>query len=397
MKRSRGLRERGTIDPGRLGFRFESSGRVGKRTASIATALVAFLLLVAPALRAHNIFSSWTDAVVRTDRIELDLTLSRTSALRLIVDGDKLPPITPENFGDYEAKLKASALELFVLSAADQALPLTASSVKISGEDDVAFTLIFPRPAGGTLRFLGNYVQFLIDGHVGTLVIKNSDDSTIAWGPVSIDQPVVDINLPAIDAPAPADPPKVISPSFTTFLKLGLHHILIGYDHLLFLFGLIIACRRFATMAVIITCFTLAHSITLALAAFDVVTLSPRVVEPFIAASIVFVGVENLIFRGREPKRRWLVTFAFGLVHGFGFAGALKEVGHGLTGTALALPLFSFNLGVELGQIAVAALCLPVLFLLRRYAAFERYGPPVVSAVVALAGGYWLLQRTVLS
>jgi hydrogenase/urease accessory protein HupE len=397
VKRSRGLRERGASVLRHPGFRREHPGWTEPRTTPLATAIVAFLLLVAAPLRAHNIFSSWTDAIVRSDRIELELTLSRTSALRLIVDGDKLPPITPENFGDYESKLKAVAHELFVLSVGDQTLPLTSSAVKISGEDDVAFTLIFPRPSGGKLRFLGNYVQFLIDGHVGTLVVKHPDDSTIAWGPVSLDQPVVDVTLTAIDSSDSTHSAKASSPSFAVFLKLGLHHILIGYDHLLFLFGLIVACRRFATMAVIITCFTIAHSITLALAAFNIVTLSPRIVEPFIAASIIFVGVENLVLRGREPKRRWLVTFAFGLVHGFGFAGALKAVGAGLTGSALALPLFSFNLGVELGQIAVAALCLPVLFLLRRHEAFERYGSPIISAFVALAGGLWLLERTVFS
>jgi hydrogenase/urease accessory protein HupE len=218
----------------------------------------------------------------------------------------------------------------------------------------------------------------------------------LGWGPISMDAPVVDVTLPAPGAAA-SRPARPASPPFATFLKLGVHHILIGYDHLLFLFGLIIACRRFATMAGIITCFTVAHSITLALAAFDVVTLSPRIVEPLIAASIVFVGVENLLLRGQEPKRRWLLTFAFGLVHGFGFAGALKEVGAGLAGRALAMPLFSFNLGVELGQIAVTAACLPLLLLLRKREKFELYGPPLVSSFVTLAGGYWLLQRTVLS
>jgi hydrogenase/urease accessory protein HupE len=356
-----------------------------------------FLLVATPALRAHSIFSSSANAVVHDDRIELELTLSSLSAIRFIDGGGKLPPITPENFGDYEPMLKEKAPELFRLTVGGETLPLTSSAIKSTLDDDVIFTLNFPRPGAGPLRLIGNYVHFLVNTHVGTLVVKTPDDVVLGWSPLTIDGRILDVTLPPIGASGTTHPAPAASPSFPTFLKLGLHHILIGYDHLLFLFGLIVVCRRFATIALIVTCFTLAHSITLALAAFEIVTLSPGIIEPFIAASIVFVGVENLVLRGREPKRRWLVTFAFGLVHGFGFAGALQEVGHGLSGRELVLPLFSFNLGVELGQLAVAALCLPVLFLLRRNEKFNRYGAVFVSSVVALAGAYWLLQRTVFS
>lgn len=357
-----------------------------------------FFTLLLPA-RAHDIFSSWTDAHVRDERIELFFTLSRSSALRLVPDSNALPPITPDNFGGYAKSLREAASYLFELSAAGQPLALSASDVKIAGEDDVEFRLTFPRPAAGPLRIQGNYLQYLVDGHTGTLVVFLGQDTKLGWAPISYDQPFFDVPIPAPGtvAAANAPPPAVVSPPFGTFLRLGVHHILIGYDHLLFLFGLIVACRRFKTMAAIITCFTLAHSITLALAAFDVVTLSPRIVEPLIAASIVFVGIENLILRGEEPKRRWLLTFAFGLIHGFGFAGALKEVGGGLSGAALAMPLFAFNLGVELGQIAVAAVCLPILLLLRRQEKFAAYGSTVISCAVAIAGGFWLLQRTLFS
>lgn len=383
-------------------FRWPPAPR--KRSAGFGSLWWRWLLALAcfaPLARAHNIFSSWTDAHIHSDRIKLEFTLSRISALRLIVDGEKLPPISPENFGEYAPKLKAIAHDLFELGVGGQVIPLSTAEVTISGEDDVAFHLTFPRPPEGTLRIFGNYLQFLVDGHVGTLVATQQPASgegiTLGWSPLSIDQPSCEFKLPIADAAPSTTPPAPSSPPFGTFLRLGVHHILIGYDHLLFLLGLIVACHRFRTMAGIITCFTLAHSITLALAAFDVVTLSPRIVEPLIAASIVFVGAENLILRGAEPKRRGLLTFVFGLIHGFGFAGALKEVGHGLVGRALAMPLFSFNLGVELGQIAVAAACLPILIALRRWGKFDRYGAPAISALVAIAGLSWLLQRTVLS
>jgi hydrogenase/urease accessory protein HupE len=175
------------------------------------------------------------------------------------------------------------------------------------------------------------------------------------------------------------------------YAVLGVEHILIGYDHLLFLLALLVASRKIRTMLVIVTCFTLGHTVTLALAALDVVTLPPRIVEPLIAASIVYVGLENLLRNG-EPRARWLLTLLFGLVHGFGFAGVLREIGFG-TGSSIAVPLLAFNLGVELGQLAVVALVFPLLLILRRRPALARVEVPVASACVVVMGLYWLVQR----
>lgn len=190
---------------------------------------------------------------------------------------------------------------------------------------------------------------------------------------------------------APAEPEPAV---FLPFLKLGVEHIWTGYDHLLFLFGLLIVCARFRASVAIISCFTLGHSLTLVLATLDIVNVSARTIEPLIAASIVYVGVENLVRRGAEPRGRWALTFFFGLIHGFGFAGVLRELGLGSGGGGLVLPLFSFNLGVELGQVAIAAVVLPVVWRLRQQEKFLQRGVPTLSAVVALAGLYWLLQRT---
>ena len=185
------------------------------------------------------------------------------------------------------------------------------------------------------------------------------------------------------------------TPTFWGFLRLGVEHIWTGYDHLLFLFALLVVCRSFRAIVAIITCFTLAHSLTLALATLNVVNLPSRFVEAAIAASIVFVGLENLVRRGEEPKGRWALTFAFGLIHGFGFASVLRELGVGQGGQGLVMPLFTFNLGVEIGQVAVAAIVLPVVWRLRKNEKFLRRGVPALSAVVAAAGLYWLLERTV--
>jgi hypothetical protein len=152
---------------------------------------------------------------------------------------------------------------------------------------------------------------------------------------------------------------------------------------------------QFRATVWVITCFTLALSTTLALAAFDVVRISGGFVEPLIAATIIYVGAENLL-RSEGPTGRWRLTLIFGLVHGLGFATDLKEKLAGMVGAKIAVPLVSFNLGVELGQMAVAALVLPLIWWLRTEPAFVRRSVPVCSALVVLAGTWWLLERTLL-
>ena len=184
------------------------------------------------------------------------------------------------------------------------------------------------------------------------------------------------------------------APDFWSFLRLGIEHIWTGYDHLLFLTGLLIVCSRIRTIVGIVTSFTVAHSITLGLAATNTFNLPGQLVEPLIAATIFYVGVENLIRRGAEPTGRWIIAFVFGLVHGFGFASVLRSLGLGANGQGIALPLFSFNLGVEIGQVSIAAVVLPVIWRLRKNPDFARRGGPIVSALVAAMGLYWLLERT---
>lgn len=176
------------------------------------------------------------------------------------------------------------------------------------------------------------------------------------------------------------------------FLVLGVEHILTGYDHLAFLLALLLGGGSLRHNAKIITSFTVAHSLTLALAALGVIDIPPAIIEPVIAASIVFVGLENLL--RRQIAARWLVTFVFGLVHGLGLATALRELGIGGLGARAALPLLSFNLGVELAQIAIAALVLPLVWKLQQRPAFALKHAPALSLIITFAGVYWLLTRT---
>jgi hypothetical protein len=168
------------------------------------------------------------------------------------------------------------------------------------------------------------------------------------------------------------------------YLVLGIEHIFTGYDHIAFLFGLLVIAgagglsRGAREVLKVVTAFTVAHSITLISSALGWVAIGPRIVEPAIAVSIAYVGVENLV--QPRPRRRWLLTFGFGLVHGFGFASVLREIG--LPSKGLLLSLLSFNLGVELGQLAVVAAVLPALSLVVEG---ERADPPLPRATIAAA------------
>ncbi len=176
-----------------------------------------------------------------------------------------------------------------------------------------------------------------------------------------------------------------------SFVWLGIEHVLSGWDHLLFLLALMLRGGGVLSLAKIVTAFTLAHSITLALAVLDVVTLPDRLVEAVIALSIAAVAAENLL----RPaiSRRWVVSFVFGLVHGFGFSSALRDIG--LPSPGLALSLLGFNIGVELGQALAVAVALPALALLRQ----TRWETRVVKSAslgVLVVGVVLLVERTLL-
>jgi hypothetical protein len=162
------------------------------------------------------------------------------------------------------------------------------------------------------------------------------------------------------------------------------------------LVAVVLWARRLVPVIKIVTAFTIAHSITLSLATLNVIVIPGAIVEPAIAASIVYVALEN--FFTRNIDGRWRVTFAFGLVHGFGFAGALREIG--LPTNAVITALAAFNIGVEIGQVAIVAIVVPALIALDRLMAVDRTKPErtaalvyALSALITVLGSYWFLTR----
>jgi hydrogenase/urease accessory protein HupE len=178
-------------------------------------------------------------------------------------------------------------------------------------------------------------------------------------------------------------------PGFSGWVRLGIEHILGGYDHLAFLLALVLVARTLRSLAATVSVFTLAHSLTLALAALGAVAPPSWLVECAIALSICYVGTENLTARATNSRRS--LVFGFGLIHGFGFAGALREVGLGAAQTPFAL--LGFNLGVELGQLGLLACAFPLVLWLRQRHWFTSLGVPALSAAIALAGAIWFAGR----
>jgi hydrogenase/urease accessory protein HupE len=180
------------------------------------------------------------------------------------------------------------------------------------------------------------------------------------------------------------------------FAAAGVHHILIGWDHLLFLVGLLLLGGNLRQLVLVVSAFTIGHSVTLSLAALGVATPPARIIEPAIALSIVFVGADNLLARPGARDLRPMVALAFGLIHGFGFAGVLREIG--LPSHGLGWALFSFNLGVEVGQLLVVLMVSWGLAVLRGRS--ERAGRGLAlagSVVVAAAGVFWFVERVFFS
>ena len=178
------------------------------------------------------------------------------------------------------------------------------------------------------------------------------------------------------------------------FVAMGFEHILDGTDHLLFLLCLVIPFRRLRTLIPVVTAFTAAHSITLIASAYNLgpdALWFPPLIETLIAISIVYMALENIV-GGSTTQRRWMMSFGFGLVHGFGFSFALRQSLQ-FAGSHLLASLLSFNVGVELGQLLVLVLLIPVLELLFRAVVAERMGTIILSVLVAHTGWHWMLER----
>ena len=337
--------------------------------------LLALLLLPAAAL-AHQSTVSFSELTVRGREVQGVVRFSLADLrAQMRLEDPRHPPLPA---------LIHLGLDSFALKASGEPCALQpGATAEPDGEDGLALLARWVCPfAVEELSVRVGFLDSFPPGH--------THFSRIDFGPNELSQRVAQLEAPSFEAGRT----RSAWSGFRRFLALGIQHIFTGYDHLAFLIGLMLLGGTLPELVKIVTAFTVAHSVTLALAALDLLAPPARVIEPLIAASIVFVGAENLwaLQRGRAPaalRHRWMITFAFGLVHGFGFATVLRQLA--LPRSVLAAGLVSFNLGVECGQACIVVAALPLL----RYLGRARGFATVASACVAALGGFWLVSRLI--
>lgn len=374
----------------------------------------AFLLFAATGW-AHSPFDCSARVILMDGTAEVTVTLGASLGEKYLalarVGAGQLPngrplPINP-----------ALATNFFAVTGDDVTLSPQSAEV-MAGGLEYAFCFRYPLTETRALGFKALFLPALREPKAAALVLTDENANVLGTAVLTEEKATAEFALSAPSSqPSPAAGEREIngnagetnagasrgamssataiprtSPSFGEFLRLGVEHILTGYDHLLFLVALLLGCRCWKTMLWVVTGFTLAHSVTLALAALDVLVISSRIVEPAIAASIIFVAAENFR-RGEKPWQRYALTCGFGLIHGFGFASALRETGLANGGAGLVKPLLAFNLGVETGQLCVVAVVLPLLVGLWKSLSFERFGPRIISGLVILVAAIWFWQR----
>jgi len=351
--------------------------------------------ILATAAFAHTTGLSTSDLKFGTNGLAVEVTFAGVDMTLALAHLETLSPLDANQDGKFSQeeiltgvqRLRRFAAECLVVDFDGQTVHPGPSSLSLDDKDNFRMEMTYAAGRPTRLRVRAALCAHLPPDHMHFVALHDADDRPLGNKMLKLNDDFLEIVLPVGTAKVE---PRVST--FTGFLKLGVEHIWAGYDHLLFLLALLLVCGNFRSALQVVTFFTVAHSITLAFATLNLVWVSSRVVEPAIAASIVYVGVENLI-RPEDPKRRWLITFLFGLIHGFGFATVLKDLGVASSTTGVTVPLVAFNLGVEAGQIVIAGVLLPVIWNLRKWPPFLRWGVRVCSAGVTVAGGYWLIQR----
>jgi hypothetical protein len=357
----------------------------------------ALLLIALPAL-AHKPSDSYLTLSVENSAVngQWDIALRDLDfAIGLDANGDG--EITWGEVRAKHAEIAAYAMPRLALSIDGKACPATVTEHLIDDHTDGAYAVLrFRADCGAVFRNLRVRYGLFFDldpQHKGLLRLAYQGTSiTAIFSPEKASQ---DFSLAA--------PSRLTQ--FVDYLREGIWHIWIGFDHILFLLALLLPAvvfrARHGWQAVdafrpafwnvlkIVTAFTVAHSITLSLATLGVVTLPSRIVESVIAASVVLAALNNVfpIFR----ERRWVMAFGFGLVHGFGFASVLADLG--LPSDALILALVGFNIGVELGQLAIVTAFLPFAYALRRTLFYRRLVLLGGSLLIAVVAGVWFVER----
>jgi hydrogenase/urease accessory protein HupE len=351
---------------------------------SLARVALIFLLFSGVFVRAHQPGLSTVFIDLGSNRLTAQLTvawaeLDGTNSL----DTNRDRALSAEELAAARPRLLRLAEGALALESDGRMLALKAPpELQVDDTTGLRFQLTFELPPTQVLLVTSEIISELQPGHSQIVMVRDATGAKLG-------ETVLDRNKPTVEIPLHAAAGQKPASAVREFFVLGLEHILTGWDHLAFLFGLLIVGGKLRDALKIITSFTLAHSLTLALATLNLIRLPSSIVEPIIAASIIYVGFENVL--RKDFHNRWMLTFAFGLIHGCGFASILREMGVGANGSSVVTPLVWFNLGVEAGQLAIAALMLPVIWKLK--SVFPKRWVPVMSVALIVLGSYFLVQR----
>jgi hydrogenase/urease accessory protein HupE len=366
------------------------------------SSITLLIMLLSTPVRAHEVLPAIADMTQVEDRLEFDIRLNvegllsgidlsaveDTNAAAEAENYDALRELGPEEIADRFARFWPEMRSKIIIEANGELLPLELVSIEVPevGNPELVRTselsFVAQLPAGASAVDVGWAKEF------GTLILRQQ----------GVEQPYDGY----LDAGSSSGPIQLSGGDqasawqiFLRYIPVGFEHIIpLGLDHILFVLGLYFLAARLRPLLWQITAFTLAHTITLALAALGYVNVPGSIVEPLIAASIVFVAVENMM---TDHLNRWrpLVVFGFGLLHGLGFASVLGEFG--LPDGAFIPALIGFNIGVEVGQLTVIAVAFLLVGLWFRHRPwYRRVITTPGSAAIALIASWWFVERTFL-
>ncbi len=368
----------------------------------LSLALLPLSWLANPA-HAHDPGLSFADVRIAGSEVAVTLTFARRELEPLVpidVDGDGA--VSDAEFAAARPRLRGLAPLLFTVRAGSDDREPRVTSLEIDDSDAVRIALLFDDGGEDPVGLRAPILTRLARGHRQYLSIRSTGGQPVA-------NQILDAGTAAVVVPrtAMAVPSRTVPDQLVSFVREGVRHIWLGYDHLLFLVTLLLpaglrrragawqAVDRFGTtfraILLVVTAFTVAHSITLGLAVLGLVELPPRLTEAAIAVSVVAAALNNVW--PVVTRRLWAVAFGFGLIHGLGFAGALGELG--LPRDAKLTALVGFNLGVELGQLAIVVVVLPLIYSLRHWQLYPRSALQVGSILVAGIGSLWLVERAI--
>lgn len=348
---------------------------------------VALALLVSSA-QGHEFGVSYSKIDLGAGTISVDLSVNISELeMDVALDANADAYISEDEIRSAAPALGEFFRQAVTVRKGGHACPASAGPVEHDALNEaVVSTISFPCASGpGAVEVRYDYVSRFLHPHRNVAEIRHGSQAKAFL--FTRERPLLKLTLQGDNDFAGAGSGSTI----VQFLEEGIEHILIGYDHIAFVVGLVVVGGSLAGLVKVVTAFTIAHSITLALAALGIFALPGTIVEPLIALTVAWVGIENLVLR--DFQKRWMLTFFFGLVHGFGFASVLA--GLGLAEQPLVPALLGFNLGVEFGQLAIV---IPIFFGLRAFRE-QKWHPVLVKAVswsLVAAGSWWFIARVFL-